>query len=184
MRCQEARQRWHDRFDSGRPDEALDRHVAACAACRVYAAQMDQIAAALTALRAETKEITAGPRPVEERGGHRRLPKRLRRGLRLAPLGIAAVVTLLAAARFWLPPGANRPQSSISDLRPSGSAAESVRAPIDEPWGPGIEDPRIGVTLRGGSAERFLPVAEPQVRDDVAVFWLLPTAGHKIASGG
>jgi hypothetical protein len=43
--------------------------------------------------------------------------------------------------------------------------------------------PRLGISLRGESAQRLLAVAQPVSQDNVQVFWLYPTVASDSKDG-
>ena len=43
--------------------------------------------------------------------------------------------------------------------------------------------PRLGISLRGESAQRLLAVAQPVSQDNVQVFWLYPTVASDSEGG-
>lgn len=176
MNCDEARQRWNDRLDENRPDPALDRHLASCGACRLYGQQMSRITDVLGVLRNETElivsESTAGL------SGDTRFRRLSHWRVFMRPAtGIAAAIALLVGASLLYVGG-----------RPAvipGNAGPSV---VDHPHGQGSPtmasvSPRLGITLRGDSARRFLAVARPAPQDNVQVFWLYPTSVGRPAAG-
>ena len=167
MNCDEARQRWHAHLDEGRDDPALDSHLVSCEACRRYGEQLGRIVSVLDELRDETESIVAGRagRLVDE--GEIRTHGLWRAFVRPA-MGIAAAVAVLVGTSlfYWgdrqvvIPPRVGTASVDRSHDQDSG-----VISPAP---------PRLGLSLRGESARRFLAVARPVSQDNVQVFWLYP----------
>lgn len=176
MNCDEARQRWNDRLDENRPDPALDRHLASCGACRLYGQQMSRITDVLGVLRNETElivsESTAGL------SGDTRFRRLSHWRVFMRPAtGIAAAIALLVGASLLYVSG--RPEVIPSN------AGSSVGDQSHEQGSPTMSSvpPRLGITLRGDSARRFLAVARPAAQDNVQVFWLYPTSVSRPTAG-
>jgi predicted anti-sigma-YlaC factor YlaD len=161
MDCREAHHRWHEAFDDGRPDAELEAHLAGCAACRTYAAEMSQVTGSLDGLRLATERLPDAARarvtPSREgrpRGAWRTIPMLVR---------VAAVVGLVVVAGVYLLPRIG--------LR---------RGPGDGPPPPALPQPvrtvALRIELRGESAERFLTVTSTgeTAAEPVDVVWLYP----------
>ena len=161
MNCDEARTRWHKRFDGGAKDAELEDHLESCASCREYAGQMDRLVGVLNQLRVETESVVS--RPVGPSADERvQTPQRsnwayARRFMRIA----AAVAVLVGGGVLYY---------------------SSHRAPVGPGVSPGkVErlDPRIGISLRAETAERFMAVAKPTSEPNVQLYWLYPKMKSK-----
>jgi len=151
MNCNDARERWHLRFDDGGADRALDEHLAHCAACRAYAVQMSYLCAALERLRDETEQA-----PAPESDAHSQAaPRRRSSVIRLAP-GLAAAA-MIALAFFVNRPGIVPPAKDF----PVVTAAP-------------IEGPALGITLKAESKSRLIAVATATGNPDVQMYRLYP----------
>ena len=176
MNCDEARQRWNNRLDEDRPDPALDRHLASCGACRLYGEQMSRITDILGELRNETELIVSeSPARLPGDARFRRLSPW---GVFMRPAtGIAAAIVLLVGASLMYV--GHRPAVIPHD---AGSSVVDLSHGQESPTRDSVS-PRLGITLRGESARRFLAVARPASQDNVQVFWLYPTSAGKPTTG-
>jgi predicted anti-sigma-YlaC factor YlaD len=151
MNCEEAQRRWHTRYDDVSDDPGLQAHIAACAACRVYAQQMEQVVGILDAMRVETEPVVS--RNSAERVDHGE-PARVRR--RHFPIrwatGIAATMALLVGASLLL----------LTQHRPE-------LKPVLK------HQPVFGMALEGESSMRYMVVAQTTTDPDVQMYWLYPT---------
>ena len=156
MNCEQARTRWHLRFDEGAEDAELEDHLESCAPCREYAGQMDRLAGVLEELRVETESVVSRPAglSVDQRVG---VPQRLRWVSARRFMRIAAAVVLLVGG------GVLYYSSQRATVEPGAFPAEV-----------GPPDPRIGISLRAETAERFMAVAKPTSEPDVQLYWLYP----------
>lgn len=175
MNCDEARQRWHDRLDEDRDDPALDSHLASCGACRCYAGQMGRIAQVLDELRDETESVFLR----QEGGSSDRGEAHGRRSWRvfLRPaMGIAAAAAVaISASLFYL-------------VDQDGTIVAPISHPVEEQLGDAATEqfsvsPRLGISLRGESAQCLLAVAQPVSQDNVQVFWLYRTLASDSKGG-
>ncbi len=151
MNCEDAQRRWHSRYDDGGDDPDLQAHIAACAACRVYAQEMEQIVGALDAIRVETEPIVS--KNTTDLADHSE-PAQARRWhfpIRWAT-GIAATIALLVGASLFFETQ-QRPE-----LKPAREH-QSV----------------LGMSLEGASSQRYMVVARATTDPDVQIFWLYPT---------
>ena len=161
MNCEEARRRWHERFDGGAEDAELEDHLESCASCRQYVEQMDRLAGVLDELRVETESVVSRPAglSVDQRVG---VSRRLR----------------WASARRFM-----RLAAAVAVLVGGGVLYYSIdRVTVPPPVAPGkVEplDPRIGISLRAETAERFMAVAKPTSEPDVQLYWLYPKMKSK-----
>lgn len=159
--CEEARQRWHLRFDEGGEDAELDEHLASCEACGQYARQMRGIVDLLEELRGETEQVVArrdeGP-PVEARCMF--AASRLTVLTRLTR--IAAAVAVLVAGGLYLG----------NLLLPTGSPTPEDRVVVT---GPALAALPTTVRLEGESARRYLAVSHPTADANVQMVWLYPS---------
>ena len=161
MNCEEARPRWHERFDGGAKDAELEDHLEFCASCREYAGQMDRLAGVLDELRVETESVVS--RAVGLSADERvKSPQRMswvfaRRFMRIA----AAVAVLVGGGVFYY-------SSHRVPVGPGVSTGEV-----------GLADPRIGISLRAETAERFMAVAKPTSEPNVQLYWLYPKMKSK-----
>lgn len=175
MNCDEARQRWHDRFDEDRDDPALDSHLASCEACRCYAGQMGRIADVLDELRDQTESVVlrqeGGAPDQGEAHGRRSWRVFLRPAMGIA----AAIAVAIGASLFY-----------VTDRE--GITVDPVGPPMeDQPRVDATQlssaSPRLGISLRGESAQRLMAVAQPVSQDNVQVFWLYPTLASDSKGG-
>lgn len=167
MNCEQARQRWHDSVDELREDEQLRRHLEACEACRAYASEMELIVGVLDTLRRETETIVSGTRVRHTgtaRSSKRRLFSRMAVGL------AAALAVAITGLSYYTP-----------DRAIEGSR---VGTPLDVALTPDAPEPPLGLSLRGGFADRYLVVPAPVADDNVQMFWLYPiVAGDGESTG-
>jgi hypothetical protein len=161
MNCNEARKRWHLRFDDEGRDEELDAHLSLCASCREYDREMRQLADALDELRVGSDDPGAwSDRPPETRAaGVARSPWFAR------PLGllrVAAVLALVVGGGLYFGSLLARPGGDVkTNDAPNGA---QVAAWSDPPT----------LRLSDQSAEKYLAVAAPTSQADVQVIWLYP----------
>ncbi len=148
MNCNDARKRWHLRFDDGGADRALDEHLGRCAACRAYAAQMSDLCAALERIRDETE---AAP---ENAAHSQAAPRQTGWIIRLAP-GIAAAAMIALALLAYRP----------------GIAPPTKDSPVATP---ATEGPALGITLKDESKSRLIAVATATGNPDVQMYRLYP----------
>ncbi len=162
MNCEEAQNRWHEQLDAGRPDAELEEHLRGCVSCREYAAQMALIADGLDKLRLETEAITSqtsGPALREQTQSWLRItPRRVHRLVRVA----AAVVVLIGGGILY-----QNVQRSNHTQQNNGGSSAVIGMPQT--------NPRVGITLRGGAAEKFMAVARHSSEPDVQLYWLYST---------
>lgn len=157
MNCEQARQRWHMRFDDRSVDAALEAHLAECEACREYGAQIRQVLGVLDDLREESRQVVArddalGPqdhaRPGRSRWGRTRMAVRW-----AAMIAIVATASLL----YLVQPRDHKASDTNSGATPT------TASPIE------------GITLQGESARQLLAVARPTRQPNVKVYWLYPS---------
>ena len=161
MNCEEARTRWHVRFDEGGEDAGLEDHLESCASCREYAGQMDRLAGVLDQLRVETESIVS--RPAGLSANERvEAPQRMSWAYARRFVRIAAAVAVLVGG------GVLYHSSQRQTVGPGVSSGEV------EPL-----DPRFGISLRAETAERFMAVAKPTSEPDVQLYWLYPKMKSK-----
>lgn len=167
MNCHDARKRWHVRLDEGGGDPALDGHMTSCVACREYGAQMSRLVGALDELRSETECIVS--RGAQE-GRAAATPPARRSRFRLVKLAgrVAAALAFVVGASMYLS-SVDRSGSPADGTSITGSPGPTVLRVIS------FEDPRLGISLRGETAKRYLAVARPASQANVQVFWLYPT---------
>ena len=154
MRCEDARKRWHRRWDDGVVDTPLDQHLDRCEACRRYGQEMSHVTSLLDQVRLDTDRI------VSQRASGPTIPMRvtLRSSLRrwVKPvIGIAAAIALVATAPTYFKNEA--PRSTDTPLVVSKSATP------------------LGMTLQGDIAKHYVVVSKPVAQSNVQVFWLYPT---------
>lgn len=176
MNCEEAQERWHQRRDEDRadadpdrnPDHELDAHIASCQKCRAYDAEMRLVAGALDELAAEPlpqRETTTRVRPTIQVYG------RLFR--------VAAMIALLVGASWW-----------ITNSMPPRAAQETETKIVEaQASDPSIErhsrgGTRIGLSLRGESAGKYLALRRPTSVSNVQLYWLYPIVATNADSGG
>jgi predicted anti-sigma-YlaC factor YlaD len=176
MNCSEAKRRWHRAWDDRAGDAELERHLAACPACRHYAEGMRRLMGMLGELRVESDAATSAPR---QRTGARDAPTRPSPFRRVPILWrltrVAAAVTLLIGASLYL-----RPKS---DPESSGPVTRRDELDLGDVALNQSERPSIGVTLRGKSANRYLVTAVPESNPNVAVYRLFPSIARSGANG-
>jgi len=175
MNCDQARQRWHDRFDEDRDDPALDSHLNSCEKCRRYAGQMSRIVDVLDELRNETESMV--PRQTEGRADRSEVCRRRAWRIFLWPAtGIAAAVVIAITASLFYLVDRNgimvNPVVPLMEIPPPRDTVE--RSSVS---------PRLGISLRGESAQRFLAVEQPVSQDNVQVFWLYPAVASASKGG-
>ncbi len=150
MNCEEAHARWHQRLDENGNDPQLDEHLRSCETCRRYGDEMSLITQALGELRQETEAIgshgTPATRALVIRGPW---PRAIR------SLGaVAAAVAIIVTGSVFYTPDRNAP--------PPGATVGPVAAV------------RLGLSLRGESATKFMVVTERTSDPNVQVFRLYP----------
>jgi len=161
MNCNEARKRWHLRFDDGVRDEELDLHLSSCAACREYDRQMRQLADALDELRVESDDAAVWDgRPPETRAAGVARPPWFARPLGL--LRVAAVLTLVVGGGLYFGGLLGRPGGDVK----TNDAPNGVPVAV---W-----SDRPTLRLSEESAEKYLAVSAPTSQADVHVIWLYP----------
>jgi len=174
MNCDEAKQRWHDQLDDGRQDSQLAEHLARCASCARYAAQMETVLCGLDELRIQSE---LHPAVGDWDGRATRYGRRVRWFRPLAIGRAAAMIALCIGAYSWLEPGGAR-RSVESDVVQSGVVTTNRAARVPSPTaGPdaGSQAASLGMTLRGKSATQFLAVAQPTTSPDILMFRLYET---------
>ncbi len=175
MTCNEAQSRWHRQADGGGSDDGLARHLAECAGCRAYAAQMQRLGQALDVLRAQTESqlfssgATRGD-VVDE--ATRRPGLWVRRGW-----AVAAVVAL-AMTGYWMTNFAGRtPRAGVTtvvDTSETGFTSQDLESTVRETATDRAVAPQFGLTLKGESAAQLLAVPAPIVDPNVQMYWLYP----------
>jgi len=139
-------------LDRNELDAELDRHLATCAECRKYAADMARLVGLFDELREDTESLT----PAVTQIGHLAFPRPRRewavqtRNL----LRIAATIVIVAGAALWF----GKPKELIVENQITKASAPAVQ----------------GITLRAESRERFIAVAAPSAEPNVQTFWLYP----------
>ena len=166
MKCEEARHRWHTRFDDGCEDPKLEDHLAGCDDCRCYVAHLAQITGALGELRRGTESI------VSDSGSPISLPaQRLKLWPWHVPLRrvveIAAYIVIVVGASMYITTQRRAAGPVVAPDKLVDTGADS--------WVPDVLEGRVGLTLRGETAERFIAVARAAPQANVQVFWLYPT---------
>ena len=174
MNCEQAKARIQDRIDDRCDDPALDAHVATCGECRTYAEQMRLLTAALGELGRKSEKIVAfSPTPASL--DHRRrttIPSPVWRIVRVAR--VAAVLAIVVTGSVFLMPllrngkQSTMPNADIS-LAPEGEEMVNKERP----------DPRLGISLRGKSADTVLAVAVTTKNANVQMYWLYPVLDKK-----
>lgn len=156
MTCEEMRQRWHVCLDEGHDDPEVNEHLASCDECQRYVRLMSRIVGTLDELHDATESIVA--RPTYEPWSIRRRRPRIHWPVvakRVAAIAALVAVAIGASLYFGIEPG-------------------STRLPLETDL-VSVPDRRIGISLRGESADRFVAVAASTSQDNVQMFWLYPT---------
>ncbi len=174
MNCEEAKARIQGRIDEPCDDPALDAHLTTCGECRTYAEQMRLLTAALGELGRESEKIVAFSPAVASRDHRRRTtsPSPVWRFVRVAR--IAAVLAILVTGSVFLMPLLRDGEQSTmptADLALAPGVEETVSS--DRP------DPRVGISLRGKSADTVLAVAVTKKDANVQMYWLYPVLDKK-----
>ncbi len=156
MRCDEARQLWHDACDTWTANAQLDGHIRGCEACRRYAAELRHVVDVLGNLREATEQQPFAPQPVV----------RASRLVRVLPaLRVAAALALLAGGAIYF--GRGDPGVSADDPLPIVSSTETAHVVAD-----------VRMALRGESADSYVTLRQPGAAGEpVQVIWLYATAG-------
>ncbi len=174
MNCEEAKARIQGRIDDPADNPALDAHVATCGKCRTDAEQMRLLTAALGELRRESEKIVASS-PTDAPRDHRRrttIPSPVGRFVRVARVAadLAIIVTGSVILNQLIRDGE---QSTIP-------TADSILVPGGEDAATAVRrDPRVGISLRGKSADTVLAVAVTTKDANVQMYWLYPVLDKK-----
>jgi len=174
MNCEQATARIQDRIDDACDDPALDAHVANCGECRSYAAQMRLLTEALGELGRESEKIVAFSPTPASRDDRRRttIPSPVRRFVRVARVA-AALAIVVTGSVVLIPLMRDGEQSTLKTpdvvLAPAGEETVSIQRP----------DPRLGISLRGKSADTVLAVAVTTKDANVQMYWLYPVLDKK-----
>ena len=167
MKCEDVRQRWHACLDEGRDDPEVDQHLASCEECQRYVGLMSQIVGTLDELHEVTEPVVATQdfaplvRPAPRRRVHWNVV--FRRATAMAA-AIAAVIggwLYFANDRTSIPLRPHTPLTQVEDQR----GAET----------PPPKDHRLGISLQGDSAGKFLVVSKATSEPDVQIYWLYQT---------
>lgn len=169
MQCDEARRRWHARYDGGSADAGLEGHLATCTACAAYAAEVDHVCGVLDELRAASADV------VSQRDTARIATDAARgrrawwtAGARLTR--IAAMIAIVVFAAWYVRSASD--ESGVTEVtkidapaRDGGSIPVEVSPAPSRMW------------LRGESAKKYEAVAvatsDPQLVD---VYWIFPSS--------
>lgn len=156
MTCDQVRKRWHVCHDDGHDDPEVDSHLASCDACQRYVHLMSQIVDTLDDLHEATESIEARPsfEPLSRPTRRARIYRHVL-GRRLAAIAAVVAIAIAASLYYGTHPG--------SRTQPVDIQTES------------FSDKRIGISLRGESANRYLAVAVPKSQENVQMFWLYPS---------
>jgi len=152
MTHEEARNRWHDQCETGKPDRALEAHLEGCASCQEYVRDMRTVLEVLDTAQRDTARLRLDPsrrvRPTRRLEARRNL---------LTWVRAAAVIGLVSAAAYWA-------------VMPRGTEqTPPIPAHGD---GPGTESFVYGVTLRGETGARQLALADRASTEQVQVYWI------------
>jgi len=166
MNCEEAKGRWHEVFDEGASDRAADEHVRDCAECRRYVDHMTRIADMLGELHRETESVVSHRDSLERHQAPRRIVA-IPFG-RLGWLSAAAMVGLaVGVALYFQGAEADRPGAGRGDFQVTSDQSSDVEAT------------KLGLSLHGVSAERYLIVARPVSEPNVQLYRLYPALRHE-----
>ncbi len=174
MNCEEAKARIQDEIDDPCDDPALDAHVAVCGECRRCADQMRLLTAALGELGRESEKIVALS-PMDAPRDHRRrttIPSPVWRFVRVAR--VAAVLAILVTGSVFLMPLMRDGEQSTMP-----AADVSLSSGVEEMVSKERLDPRVGISLRGKSADTVLAVAVTTKDANVQMYWLYPVLDKK-----
>lgn len=150
MNCNEAHERWHQRFDENGTDPQLDDHLQACESCRRYDDEMDLITQALGQLHQDTEAIGS---PVAPATRARVIRGRWPMAIRSLGAVAAAVAIIVTGSVFYSPNQVSLPPIVRSDP---------------------VAKIHLGLSLRGKSATKFMVVAEATSDPNVQVYRLYP----------
>ena len=177
MNCEEARTRWHQQLEEPQEAAELARHLAECAACQQYTAEMQRIVDVLDELRRDTESIVSrAPAPsAREDGGepqwwNPRWVTSLTRAAAVLAILVGGGALYYASQRaMWGPVDTDDTVKVVTDSTP-----EPCEAVVETP-----SDPRLGISLRAESAKRMLAVAQPTSQPDVQMYWLYPVSARE-----
>jgi len=162
MNCDEARRRWHDRFDRTLDDPDLEKHLESCEACRRYAEEMDRVAGLLDKLRVDSEGVIS-----HRHNGVDDNSRAAGRNVLLWPgrlLGVAAIVFIAVTAGLYF-------RTDPATVPVGGNTDNVVSAGLGAP---------VRFELTGKSADEYLAVQRPGVADEpVEVVWLYPTRASR-----
>ena len=171
LNCEEARERWHLRLEDGGADPRLEQHLAACADCRTFVAQMERVLQGLDALRAESERITIlDSRASESALRSAYAPRWLVEGMRL--LRVAAALAFVVFGSWYF----------------GWHLTGSARMPEGMPIVPAVPNPaRTGraasFRLCGQTAQKYLAVPTSAPDPNVRVVWLYPVLAEPDENG-
>jgi len=162
MNCEEAKIRWHHRYDNGcdNPNLDLDAHIESCESCRIYDSEMRLITSAIGELAAE---------PLPECESKPIVQPTLWQSVRLAR--VAAIIALAIGATWWTL--RSIPQQNSHEIVANIAGGLTSEPSINQR---SYDDERIGLSLRGESASKYLAMAKPTGVANVQVYWLYATA--------
>ena len=167
MDCTSARQAWHDRLDGGACAPDVDNHLAACAACRRYVAQMQVVVAVLDELREASEKVclTDDAPPSHAPVGAWRFAGRLSR--------VAAMIVLVVSVGWFLRGRLGDTASvTIVDLPTASDGVSVVRSDVDRASARGCA--RTTVRLGTSTKKRYLPVMREDDNCEVDLVFLYP----------
>lgn len=175
MNCEQARHRWHHALDTGETDDELEAHLAACSSCHQYAEEMGRVVGALDELR-DGSEPVAGLSSAVLYAHGRLSPQPASRWSvyrmgRIAAM-IAVVVTISAYFAYQnseiVPSAGPGITAGITPDRLVFSGPSSGSVSGHAPAAKRL----LGITLRGGSAKRYVAVSTPSGGSSVQIYWL------------
>lgn len=165
MRCDEARQAWHQRHDDGIPIVRAEEHLRNCDACRQYHAHMNALAGLLGQLHDASERLPA--LSSDRARGTRRFTTYIAHAI-----GWAAFLALVAGPSMEWAKHAPNPEHASNSGQRLANSGEAGAAGVNPPVlraAPEIE------TLGQTEAQYLVVATELPAHPQVRLYWLYPT---------